>query len=140
MLLVEATLEDDGSVANAVWFNQPFLARQLQPGMESMVSGKVETSTTGLTFRSPVFERAGGATSTMSARSRRCTRRRRASRLVSCARSIEPLLGLATQVPDRLPPSMREAEGLMPIAEALYQVHVPDSLDDRRARSRAHRL
>ena len=50
---------------------------------------------------------------------------------------IEPLLGLVTQVPDRLPPSVREAEGLMPIAEALYQVHVPDSLDTAtRARER----
>ena len=37
MILVEATLEDDGVVANAVWFNQPFLTRQLQPGMELMV-------------------------------------------------------------------------------------------------------
>src|SRR4029077_217650 len=59
MVLVEATLEDDGAVATAVWFNQPFLARQLQPGMELMVSGKVEMSRTGLTFRSPAFERAG---------------------------------------------------------------------------------
>ncbi|MEA2638402.1 MAG: ATP-dependent helicase RecG, partial [Chloroflexota bacterium] len=44
MVLVEATLEDDGAVASAVWFNQPFLTRQLQPGMELMVSGKVEQS------------------------------------------------------------------------------------------------
>jgi ATP-dependent DNA helicase RecG len=42
---------------------------------------------------------------------------------------IEPLLGFTTQVPDRLPPSVRDAEGLMPIDEALYQVHKPESLD-----------
>ena len=59
MMLVEATLEDDGGVANAVWFNQPFLVRQLQPGMELMVSGKIESTRTGMTFRSPTFERAG---------------------------------------------------------------------------------
>ena len=59
MVLVEATLEDDGAVATAVWFNQPFLARQLQPGMELMVSGKVEISRTGMTFRNPAFERMG---------------------------------------------------------------------------------
>src|SRR6202035_5802365 len=127
MVIVEATLEDDGAVATAVWFNQPFLARQLQPGMELMVSGKVEMSRTGLTFRSPAFERAGpdqhhvGTLAPVYAETQGITSRFLRTR-------IEPLLGLATQVPDRLPPSIREAEGLMPIAEALYQVHVPDRL------------
>ncbi|MFZ0181303.1 MAG: ATP-dependent DNA helicase RecG [Candidatus Dormiibacterota bacterium] len=127
MVLVEATLEDEGTVATAVWFNQPFLTRQLQPGMELMVSGKVEMSRTGLTFRNPAFERAGndqhhvGTLAPVYSETEGITSRFLRTR-------IEPLLGLATQVPDRLPPSIRDAEGLMPIAEALYQVHVPDSL------------
>ena len=127
MVLVEATLEDDGAVATAVWFNQPFLARQLQPGTELMISGKVEMSRTGMTFRSPVFERTGrdqhhvGTLAPIYPETQGITSRFLRTR-------IEPLLGLATQVPDRLPPSIREAEGLMPIAEALYQVHVPDDL------------
>jgi ATP-dependent DNA helicase RecG len=136
MVLVEATLEDDGAVASAVWFNQPFLTRQLQPGMELMVSGKVEQSRTGLTFRNPSFERAGpdqhhvGTIAPVYPETQGITSRFLRSR-------IEPLLGLVTQVPDRLPPSVREAEDLMPIAEALYQVHVPDSLDAAtRARER----
>jgi ATP-dependent DNA helicase RecG len=136
MVLVEATLEDDGAVASAVWFNQPFLTRQLQPGMELMVSGKVEQSRTGLTFRNPSFERAGpdqhhvGTIAPVYPETQGITSRFLRSR-------IEPLLGLVTQVPDRLPPSVREAEDLMPIAEALYQVHVPDSLEAAsRARER----
>jgi len=136
MVLVEATLEDDGAVASAVWFNQPFLTRQLQPGMELMVSGKVEQSRTGLTFRNPSFERAGrdqhhvGTIAPVYPETQGITSRFLRSR-------IEPLLGLVTQVPDRLPPSVREAEDLMPIGEALYQVHVPDSLDAaRRGRER----
>ncbi len=137
MILVEATLEDDGAVANAVWFNQPFLTRQLQPGMDLMVNGKVETSRTGLTFRNPTFERAGtgeqhhvGTLAPVYPETQGITSRFLRSK-------IEPLLGLVTQVPDRLPPSVREAEHLMPIAEALYQVHVPQSLDTAaRARER----
>ncbi len=127
MMLVEATLEDDGGVANAVWFNQPFLVRQLQPGMELMVSGKVESTRTGMTFRSPTFERAGrdqhhvGTLAPVYPETQGITSRFLRTR-------IEPLLGFATQLPDRLPPSVREAEGLMPIAEAIYQVHVPGDL------------
>ena len=101
-----------------------------------MVSGKVEMSRTGLTFRNPVFERAGpdqhhvGTLAPVYPETQGITSRFLRTR-------IEPLLGLATQVPDRLPPSVREAEGLMPIAEALYQVHVPDSLETAaRARER----
>jgi ATP-dependent DNA helicase RecG len=136
MVLVEATLEDDGAVANAVWFNQPFLVKQLQPGTELIVSGKVELSRTGLTFRNPVFERLGpdqhhvGTLAPVYPETEGITSRFLRSK-------IEPLLGFTTQVPDRLPPSVRETEGLMPIADALYQVHKPESLEiARQARER----
>ena len=128
IVLVEATLEDDGAVANAVWFNQPFLVKQLQPGTELIVSGKVELSRTGLTFRNPVFERLGpdqhhvGTLAPVYPETEGITSRFLRSK-------IEPLLGFTTQVPDRLPSSVREAEGLMPIADALYQVHKPESLE-----------
>ena len=126
--LVEATLEDDGVSATAVWFNQPFLTKQIVSGMELLVSGKVELSRTGLTFRNPSFERAGRdqhhvgtlapiypETDHVSSKFLRAT--------------IEPLLGLATQVPDRLPPAVRSSEHLMPIADALHQVHEPESVE-----------
>ena len=126
--LVEATLEDDGVSATAVWFNQPFLTKQIVSGMELLVSGKVELSRTGLTFRNPAFERAGRdqhhvgtlapiypETDHVSSKFLRAT--------------IEPLLGLASQVPDRLPPAVRSTEHLMPIAEALHRVHEPDSVE-----------
>jgi ATP-dependent DNA helicase RecG len=136
IVLVEATLEDDGAVVNAVWFNQPFLVKQLQPGTELIVSGKVELSRTGLTFRNPVFERLGpdqhhvGTLAPVYPETEGITSRFLRSK-------IEPLLGFTTQVPDRLPPSVREAEGLVPIADALYQVHKPESLEiARQARER----
>ena len=44
MVLVEASLVDDGDTVGAVWFNQPFLTGQLRSGMELLVSGKVQRS------------------------------------------------------------------------------------------------
>jgi ATP-dependent DNA helicase RecG len=134
MVLVEASLVDDSGVVSAVWFNQGFLINQLRSGMELLVSGKVESSRTGLGFRNPRFERVG-------------SEQRHVGRLapvyaetegVSSARLrsfIEPLLPLADSLPDRLPPEVRSAEQLMRIGTAIHQVHFPDDEDSR---MRAH--
>jgi ATP-dependent DNA helicase RecG len=123
--LVEATLEGDGAQVGAVWFNQPYLRNQLPPGTELLVSGKVVHSLHGLTFQSPTFERAGPS-------------QRHVGRLAAVYPETEKLtstflrgliakyLPVADRIPDRLPPSVRETEGLMPVGEALRQVHVPD--------------
>ena len=46
--IVEASLVDDGHVASAVWFNQPFLLKRLHSGMQVLLSGKVRSKLTGL--------------------------------------------------------------------------------------------
>ena len=68
-------------------------------------------SRTGLTFRNPTFERIGtgeqhhvGTLAPVYPETQGITSRFLRSK-------IEPLLGLVTQVPDRLPPSVRDAAG-----------------------------
>jgi ATP-dependent DNA helicase RecG len=134
MVLVEASLVDGTDVVSAVWFNQGFLVNQLRTGTELLVSGKVESTRTGLGFRNPRFERVG-------------PEQRHVGRLapvyaetegVSSARLrgyIEPLLGLADSLPDRLPPEVRAEEQLVRIGAAIHQVHFPD---DEESRARAH--
>jgi ATP-dependent DNA helicase RecG len=126
MALVEATLDDGVTSASAVWFNQPFLVRQLPEGQELLLSGKVEWGRSGPVLRNPEFERVsedqlhvgrlapvypetGGLTS-------RWLRER-----------IEPLLPLTELLGDALPEALREEEGLMPLAEALRALHDPPS-------------
>jgi ATP-dependent DNA helicase RecG len=134
MVLVEASLVDDGHVAGAVWFNQPFLARQLRSGMELLVNGKVQRSRIGVTFRNPVFELVGpeqhhvGRLVPVYAETDKLT-----SKFLRSL--IEPVLDLAGSLPDRVPPMVREAENLMPIGRAIKQVHFPD---DDESRARAH--
>jgi ATP-dependent DNA helicase RecG len=124
MMLVEATLEDDGDVVSAVWFNQPFLMRQLHTGMELVVSGKVQESRGGLEFRNPAFERVSteqrhvGLLAPVYPETEGLTSKFLRSR-------IEPLLSLADSIPDAIPDTIRAEEGLMPIAEALRSVHFP---------------
>ncbi len=128
MVLVEATLEDDGAVATAVWFNQPFLGAPAatRDGDDGQRQGRDLEDRTDLS--QPGLRARRAATSTMSARSRRCTRRPRASPRVSCARVSSRCSGSRPRSPTVCRRRSANAEGLMPIAEALYQVHVPDSL------------
>ena len=133
MVIVEASLVDDGHVATAVWFNQRFLVDRLRPGMELLVSGKVDTSRTGLRFRNPDFEpvrpeqRHVGRLAPVYPETDGISSKRLRS-------FVEPVLHLAAALPDRLPPEIRDAESLLPIGVALHQIHFPDS-DASRARA-----
>jgi len=128
MALVEATLDDGVTTAAAVWFNQPFLVRQLREGEELLLSGKVKWERRGPVLQSPEFERVsgdqlhvgrlapvypetGGLTS-------RYLRER-----------IEPLLPLVELLADPLPEPVREEEGLLTLGEALHTLHAPEAPD-----------
>ncbi|HEY7925904.1 MAG TPA: ATP-dependent DNA helicase RecG [Candidatus Dormibacteraeota bacterium] len=133
--IVEASLTDDsGVVVTAVWFKQGFLLKQLASRPELMVHGKVHSSRTGLVYQNPKFEpvrlgqRHVGLLAPVYPESGKLTSRFLRSQ-------IEPLLTLADALPDRLPPAVREAEGLMPIARALHQAHFPEN-DELAARAR----
>ena len=137
MKIVEASLRDDTGTAAAVWFKQPFLLAQMQRLPDLMVSGRVARNLDRLVFQNPKFERVHsgqrhvGVLAPVYPEADGLT-----SRFLRTA--IEPLLLLAGTLPDRLPPSVRAAEGLMPIAEAIRQAHTPD--DDAAAARAKERI
>ena len=135
--LVEATLEDDGAVASAIWFHPTFL-RRVHAGDELVLSGKVRMDRGGaLQFQSPTFEHVRGGHQLHVGRlapvypeTEKLTSRFLRER-------IEPLLDLADQLPDPLPPSVAMAEGLMGLGESIRELHQPHSLElVERARER----
>jgi ATP-dependent DNA helicase RecG len=134
MVIVEASLTDDSGVATAVWFKQGFLLNQLRRKPELMVHGKVESTRTGLVFQNPKFEpvrlgqRHVGLLAPIYHEAGKLTSRFLRSQ-------IEPLLPLADGLPDVLPPAVRQGQGLMPIGQALHQLHFPK---DEEAAARAH--
>jgi ATP-dependent DNA helicase RecG len=125
MMIIEATVEDDGARANVIWFNQPFLLREIHQGDELLLSGKVEFGTRGLTIKNPTREhvREGalhvGRLAPVYPETEGLTSRFLRER-------IEPLLSVAQALDDPLPPRVRAEENLLPLADALRQVHFPD--------------
>ncbi|MFN2450814.1 MAG: ATP-dependent DNA helicase RecG [Candidatus Dormibacteria bacterium] len=124
MVLVEAALEDGGSRASAVWFNQPFLARQLAAGQELVLSGKVEAGRSGLTLRNPKWERLSGEQRHVGRLAAVYPETDGVSSRFLRAR-IEPLLPLTAGLPDPLPPEVRLHERLPELAAALREIHLP---------------
>ncbi|MHB8572235.1 MAG: ATP-dependent DNA helicase RecG [Candidatus Dormibacteria bacterium] len=127
MDLIEARVSDGTGQAGAVWFRQDHLIRMLRPGDQLLLSGPVEAGRDGRpSFRNPRWERlrrdgSGPAdvapvypeTRGLSSRWLRD--------------HIRPLLPLASQLPDPLPPEVRDRQGLMGLEEAVATAHFPRS-------------
>ena len=130
MALVEAVIEDDGSTATAVWFNQPFLVRSIHAGDELVLSGKVRVDHRGFSLQNPKFEKvvAGNA---MKHVGRLTAVYPETDGLTShfLRERILELLPVADELPDPLPPAVRAGEGLLGLGEALHRLHDPASLD-----------
>ncbi|UYN90328.1 MAG: ATP-dependent DNA helicase RecG [Anaerolineales bacterium] len=124
---------DDGTAAlRAIWFNQPWLLKNFREGDEVVLSGKIDQYLGRLTLSSPEWELVEDEESP--------TDTQHTNRIVP----VYPLTadirqrwlrGLmkkvvsywAPRLPDMLPPELLTSAGLLPYADALQQVHFPDS-------------
>ncbi|MEP0806748.1 MAG: ATP-dependent DNA helicase RecG [Chloroflexota bacterium] len=133
MSLVEVILSDGTGALRLSFFNQSWLANRFKAGDAYAVSGKVEQYLGRLVMNNPEFEPVD-----------------KESLLTNRIVPVYPLTENITQrwlrkqmwtvvsywapaVPDALPESVRQAEGLMPLGEALLQIHFPDSQEKLKA-------
>ena len=127
----EAVLEDETGTLRAIWFNQRYLARTLQPGRRVAVSGKPQVFRGQTTFESPAvepaeYDQAGVHTGRMipvypltkgiNARAMR-------------GFTWDALQNWLGGVEETLPQGMAGADslaGFLPLREAIFQAHFPD--------------
>ncbi len=114
----------------ALWFNQPFMKRSLRKGLPITVTGKVERNLYGYevsvidyavgNFKNPVhvgcIAPIYGTTENLSQRSLRRI-------MYRCISSY------ANRVKDLLPPELRSELRLIPLSQALKQIHFPVDFD-----------
>ena len=125
--IVSSIIADASGTIEAVWFNQPYLARQMRAGTQIVLSGKVEEYLGRLIMRGPTWEPLE-------------------KELIHTARlvPIYPLTqGISARwlrrllkrvidhwtprLADHLPGDIRQRVGLMDLSTALQQIHFPDS-------------
>jgi ATP-dependent DNA helicase RecG len=133
MKLIEAVVSDGTGSLRVTWFNQPWIVGQLPPGRAVALSGRVDQYLGRLTMNSPEWEPLErqqlhtnrivpvyGLTAGVTARWIR--------------RVVDSVVRrLAPRMPDPLPESIRSSLGLLPLGEALQQIHFPDSWERLRA-------
>ncbi|MBD0338684.1 MAG: DEAD/DEAH box helicase, partial [Thermoleophilia bacterium] len=118
MTVQNARVKDESGEVDCVWFNQPWVAERLRPGIRVRVIGHLrrgafavrshdvleEASPPGLV---PVYPASEDVTSGF------------------LRRLVDAVLPEARALPDPLPATVREAEGLPLRADALHAVHRP---------------
>ncbi|HYO48527.1 MAG TPA: OB-fold nucleic acid binding domain-containing protein, partial [Chloroflexia bacterium] len=135
--MVTATLADDSGIITVTWFNQEYIAKQLNHGDPVVISGKPIEFNGRLSFNAPEWEPYDSELL-------------HTGRIVPVYHSTEGLYRrtlrrimhdavdrFADQMSDYIPDRMKRDAELIDIATAIRQIHFPDSkVEAARARKR----
>ena len=136
--IITSVVADASGTIEAVWFNQPYLVRQLRAGRRIVLSGKIDEYMGRLTLQSPAWEPLErelihtGRVVPIYPLTRGVTSRwlRRLMKRV-----VEHW---APRLEDYLPETLRQRASLVDLGTAIRQIHFPDS--ERAAAEARHRL
>ncbi|MCA9937570.1 MAG: ATP-dependent DNA helicase RecG [Anaerolineales bacterium] len=134
--MVQAVVSDGTGQVNVTWFNQPWLASQLKAGMQIVLSGKVEQFMGRPVFNAPAWE----PVAIEPLKTRRMvpiyplTEGLRAYKMRQIMH--QAVTEYAPFLPDPVPETIQQRQQLLPLPQAVQQMHFPDDQDSLR---QAHR-
>ncbi len=129
-LRVRVEVSDETGSIEAIFFNQRWIAQQIRIGQTIALSGKVSLYGGKLQFSSPRWERYTPDPDALLHTGRLVPIHPLTQGLHEnqARRFIKQVVDAVTpRVVDHLPPARREQARLLPLAEALAQIHFPDS-------------
>lgn len=122
LLITRVYVTDDSDTVPVVWYNQPWLKKQLTPGRELLLYGKAEHKQGCLSLVSPTIEPAQGLIPVY--------RSVAGVPPKALRQSVEAALKLCEgQWPDELPEPLRRRYDLCERNFAMRNAHFPDSLE-----------
>jgi ATP-dependent DNA helicase RecG len=136
--IVEAIISDGSGALRVTWFNQPWIAKRLQSGMQIVLSGKVDQYLGRFTMNNPEWE----PLEQQSLHTNRIVpvypltaniTQRWMRRLM-----YQVVTYWAPRVTDPLPDSVVQSAELVDLPTALLQMHFPDS--EERLKAARHRM
>jgi len=136
--MVKAVLSDNTGEMDVLWFNQTYLTRVLKENMQIVITGKMKWNGRKATMMSPKYEIPQMSQELL-----------HTGRLVPVyhetyglsskwiREKIKPLLYLTTYFEDPLPSDLLSKLNLMPLAQAISEVHFPSDAESlKKARYR----
>ena len=131
--IVEADFVDETGTIRVVWFNQPYMAKNLKSGARYVLSGRVTTFNGRRTLNAPHLELVNTGDSL-----EKLTEHGRLFPVYPLSEGItqqsmrkivrEAMGRAASSVKDSLPADILKRNGFLPLERALWQAHYPDDL------------
>lgn len=136
-VVVKGTLSDGRYAISLIWFNQPWVKRKLESYRGEMVAfGQVKDGASYLEIHSPEYELLDDDSGIDGfARIVPVYGLTEGLMQSQVRRAMSQVVPLSARLADPIPEKVRARYGLMPAAEALQQIHLPDS-DDQRVAAR----
>ncbi|HNZ51646.1 MAG TPA: ATP-dependent DNA helicase RecG [bacterium] len=128
MYLTEAIINDGTGQLRLIWFNQPFLTRNIHEGDRLSVAGKISQDMLGVVMASPQYEKVGQTEGGLHTQGLVPVYRTVSGISTKQLRSIIDQALKLVDLADWLPASMISQRGLWPLTQALAKIHHPDSL------------
>lgn len=122
-------LADDTGKLNAVWFNQPYRAKQLDTSDEFYFSGEFEFQYNRYQLTNPSAEQANDLPVQVD-RLLPVYRSPKGLKNQTTRKLLDQLRPFMTMVPESLPASIVAAEKLLPRSDALLGMHFPTSAEN----------
>ncbi len=138
MNLTEALIKDNSGEIKALWFNQPFLTRNLKVGDKISLAGKIKANFGEPVLMSPVYEKitdTGKTVHTLGIVPHYHSTEKLTQKQIRFA--VKSILPLIKQIPDWLPEEIKKELNLINLNQALKEIHFPENynlLDKARRR------
>lgn len=131
--ITEALISDATGSLRAVWFNQPFIAKNLKQGEIVFLSGKVKNDMLGVELVNPAYERAEAKDTSHTARLVPIYPLTEGLTQKQIRFLIKQTLPLTEKIVDWVPPSVLEEFDLAPLNAAFQGIHFPHDEKDLKA-------
>lgn len=127
--VTEAIISDNTGSVKAVWFNQPWVSKNLKPGDEITLSGKVSGDLINTYFNSPEYEKtsSGQSVNAKILPIYPLTYGLTQKQLRSLIRNI---IILSSKIDDYLPMALIKNQSLISLSEAVKKIHFPETGND----------
>lgn len=126
MHITEAIASDDTGSVRLVWFNQPYRAGAIKPGIKYFVSGEFQMSRGRLAIMNPAMELASDFP-VNTARIIPIYRETKGIKSATLRKIIAEVRTKIKLLPEHLPQSVIKSNELMGHAEAVMAMHFPES-------------
>ena len=128
--ITEALFSDDTGSVRATWFNQPFIAKVLQPGDVVYLSGKVKADMLGPQFSGPVYEKETSRATAHTARLVPIYPLTEGLTQKQIRFLIQQVVPLAEKIDDWLPENILDDYDLASLGNAIRGIHFPSDVNE----------